>query len=210
MPNISTDDRTLVTAARRPVATCPPGYSVSVGKGGTFLPYRGDQSWGWCGGVHQSRESAVGEAWDHYDRQVTPVDRRTGMVEIDGVWQCRAPGEFARRLTRKGAASWLAKRGLNPDGTPIATPADTEAAAKVMAYADRHVANRGLKPTFPALWPCDRTVLDAWPVVDVNHPNPTIKTEIAHFTTRALAMAAVAAAEAKHADVITAQRGRGE
>lgn len=133
-----------------------------------------------------------------------------GLTLVEGVWQCRAPGAFARRLTRRAAATWLRNQGYNPDGSPIATPADIEAAARVMAYADRHVANRGLKPTFPALWACDRPVLDAWPVIDTNHPNPTIKSEVAHFTSRALALAAVAAAETKYANVITAQRARGD
>lgn len=136
-----------------------------------------------------------------------PATVYAGMTLVEGVWQCRAPGAFARRLTRRAAVAWMQRHGFNPDGSPIATAADIEAAAKVMAYADRHVTNRGLKPTFPALWACDRPVLDAWPVVDTSHPNPLIRTEIAHFTSRALARAAVAAAEAKHASVIATNRG---
>lgn len=139
-----------------------------------------------------------------------PATVYAGMTLVDGVWQCRAPGAFARRMTRRAAVAWMQRQGFNPDGSPIATPADIEAAAKVMAYADRHVANRGLAPTFPALWARDRPVLDAWPVVDANHNFPTIKNEIAHFTSRALAQAAVTAAEQKYAAMIAAQRVRGE
>lgn len=136
-----------------------------------------------------------------------PTLAPASMMLVGGVWQCRASGVFARRMTKRAAVTWMQRHGFGPDGTPIATPADIEAAAKVMAYADRYVANRGIRPTFPALWACDRTVLDAWPVIDTNHPRPTISTEVAHFTSRALAIAAVVAAEAKHASVIATNRG---